>query len=84
MITLFNHKKAHIVQSIAFRGKVDASWDPQSPFKQKPAQRVPSGILKKKKKKLKLHKLLVNLIIITSIYSKLSTYILKYFLILLA
>ncbi|KAM9698997.1 leucine-rich repeat-containing protein 72 [Dama dama] len=42
MITLFNHKKAHIVQSIAFRGKVDASWDPRSPFKQKPAQRVPS------------------------------------------
>ena len=50
MITLFNHKKAHIVQSIAFRGKVDASWDPRSPFKQKPAQRVPSGILEKKKK----------------------------------
>nr|XP_020768216.1 leucine-rich repeat-containing protein 72 isoform X2 [Odocoileus virginianus texanus] len=42
MILLFNHKKAHIVQSIAFRGKVDASWDPRSPFKQKPAQRVPS------------------------------------------
>ena len=50
MIMLFNHKKAHIVQSIAFRGKVDASWDPRSPFKQKPAQRVPSGILKKEKK----------------------------------
>ncbi|XP_045683207.1 leucine-rich repeat-containing protein 72 [Phyllostomus hastatus] len=42
MITIFNHKKAHIVQSIAFRGKIDASWDPKSPFKQKPAQRVPS------------------------------------------
>ncbi|KAL4669769.1 hypothetical protein H8959_008323 [Pygathrix nigripes] len=42
MITIFNHKKAHIVQSIAFRGKVDASWDPKSPFKQKPVQRVPS------------------------------------------
>ncbi|XP_020919618.1 leucine-rich repeat-containing protein 72 [Sus scrofa] len=42
MITIFNHKKAHIVQSIAFGGKVDASWDPRSPFKQKPAQRVPS------------------------------------------
>lgn len=50
MITIFNHKKAHIVQSIAFRGKVDASWGPKSPFKQKPAQRVPSGILQKKKK----------------------------------
>ncbi|XP_054420048.1 leucine-rich repeat-containing protein 72 [Pteronotus mesoamericanus] len=42
MITIFNHKKAHVVQSIAFRGKVDASWNPRSPFKQKPAQRVPS------------------------------------------
>nr|XP_012306130.1 leucine-rich repeat-containing protein 72 isoform X1 [Aotus nancymaae]XP_012306131.1 leucine-rich repeat-containing protein 72 isoform X1 [Aotus nancymaae] len=42
MITIFNHKKAHIVQSIAFGGKVDASWDPKSPFKQKPAQRVPA------------------------------------------
>lgn len=42
MITIFNHKKAHIVQSIAFQGKVDASWDPRSPFKQNPAQRVPS------------------------------------------
>ncbi|XP_069318032.1 leucine-rich repeat-containing protein 72 [Eulemur rufifrons] len=42
MITIFNHKKAHIVQSIAFRGKVDASWNPRSPFKQKPAQKVPS------------------------------------------
>ncbi|XP_076978503.1 leucine-rich repeat-containing protein 72 isoform X3 [Tamandua tetradactyla] len=42
MITIFNHEKAHLLQSIAFRGKVDASWDPRSPFKQKPAQRVPS------------------------------------------
>ncbi|XP_039075620.1 leucine-rich repeat-containing protein 72 [Hyaena hyaena] len=41
MITIFNHKKAHIVQSIAFGGKVDASWNPRSPFKQTPAQRVP-------------------------------------------
>ncbi|XP_073094847.1 leucine-rich repeat-containing protein 72 isoform X2 [Manis javanica] len=40
-ITLFNHKKAHIAQSIAFRRKVDASWDPRSTFKQKPAQKVP-------------------------------------------
>ncbi|XP_045420037.1 leucine-rich repeat-containing protein 72 [Lemur catta] len=42
MITIFNHKKAHIIQSIAFRGKVDASWNPRSPFKKKPAQKVPS------------------------------------------
>ncbi|XP_060012118.1 leucine-rich repeat-containing protein 72 [Lagenorhynchus albirostris] len=42
MITIFNHKKSHIVQSVAFRGKVDASWNPRSPLKQKPAQRVPS------------------------------------------
>ncbi|KAI5947972.1 Leucine-rich repeat-containing protein 72 [Manis javanica] len=40
-ITFFNHKKAHIAQSIAFRRKVDASWDPRSTFKQKPAQKVP-------------------------------------------
>ncbi|KAB0405338.1 hypothetical protein E2I00_013345, partial [Balaenoptera physalus] len=44
MITIFNHNKSHIVQSIAFGGKVDASWNPRSPLKQKPAQRVPSGI----------------------------------------
>ncbi|EPQ11512.1 Leucine-rich repeat-containing protein ENSP00000371558 like protein [Myotis brandtii] len=43
MITIFNHKKAHILQSIAFRGKVDASWNPRSPFKQKPAKTVPTG-----------------------------------------
>ncbi|KAF6301884.1 leucine rich repeat containing 72 [Rhinolophus ferrumequinum] len=41
MITIFNHKKAHIGQSISFGRKVDASWDPRSPFKQKRAQRVP-------------------------------------------
>ncbi|XP_029813404.1 leucine-rich repeat-containing protein 72 isoform X2 [Suricata suricatta] len=41
MMTIFNHKKAHIVQSIAFGGKVDASWNPRSPFKQRPAHRVP-------------------------------------------
>lgn len=68
MITIFNHKKAHIVQSIAFGGK--ASWNPRSPFKQKPTQKVPTGILKKENKmKLKLLKLLSNLI--TSIYNKL-------------
>uniref|UniRef100_G1PR50 Leucine rich repeat containing 72 n=1 Tax=Myotis lucifugus TaxID=59463 RepID=G1PR50_MYOLU len=42
MITIFNHKKAHILQSIAFRGKVDASWNPRSPFKQKPSKTVPT------------------------------------------
>ncbi|XP_004377563.1 leucine-rich repeat-containing protein 72 [Trichechus manatus latirostris] len=42
MITIFNHEKAHILQSIAFGGKVDASWNPTSPFKQKPTQSVPS------------------------------------------
>ncbi|XP_004677178.1 PREDICTED: leucine-rich repeat-containing protein 72 [Condylura cristata] len=42
MITIFNHKKAHVIQSIAFRGKVDASWNPKSPFKKKSAQRLPS------------------------------------------
>ncbi|XP_059964847.1 leucine-rich repeat-containing protein 72 [Mesoplodon densirostris] len=42
MITIFNHKKSHIVQSIAFRRKVDASWNPRSTLKQKPAQKVPS------------------------------------------
>ncbi|XP_006165852.1 leucine-rich repeat-containing protein 72-like [Tupaia chinensis] len=42
MITIFNHKKAHIVQSLAFGGKVDASWNPNSPFKQTSVQRVPS------------------------------------------
>ncbi|KAM9216298.1 leucine-rich repeat-containing protein 72 [Dugong dugon] len=41
-ITIFNHEKAHILQSIAFGGKVDASWNPTSPFKQKPTQSVPS------------------------------------------
>lgn len=51
MITIFNHKKAHIVQSIAFRGKADASWNPRSPFKQKQANTVPKGILQKKKKR---------------------------------
>ncbi|XP_055974674.1 leucine-rich repeat-containing protein 72 [Sorex fumeus] len=43
IITIFNHEKAHIIQSIAFRRRVDASWDPRSPFKQKSARRVPSG-----------------------------------------
>nr|KAF6418919.1 leucine rich repeat containing 72 [Rousettus aegyptiacus] len=42
MITIFNHKKAHIVQSISFGRKVDASWNPRSPLKQKPALKVPS------------------------------------------
>uniref|UniRef100_A0A8C6RCT9 Leucine rich repeat containing 72 n=2 Tax=Nannospalax galili TaxID=1026970 RepID=A0A8C6RCT9_NANGA len=42
MITIFNHKKAHIIQSIAFRGKVDTSWNPKLPIKQKWVQRLPS------------------------------------------
>nr|XP_020010528.1 leucine-rich repeat-containing protein 72-like [Castor canadensis] len=42
MITIFNHKKAHTIQSIAFGGKVDASWNPKLPIKQKPVQRPPS------------------------------------------
>uniref|UniRef100_H0VJC3 Leucine rich repeat containing 72 n=1 Tax=Cavia porcellus TaxID=10141 RepID=H0VJC3_CAVPO len=42
MITIFNHKKAHIIQSIAFGRKVDASWNPKLPLKQKPAQKLPS------------------------------------------
>lgn len=53
MITIFNHKKAHIVQSISFGRKVDASWNPRSPLKQKPALKVPSGILKKAKIEIK-------------------------------
>lgn len=50
MITIFNHERTHVVQSIAFRGRVDASWNPRAPFKQKPAQRVPPGILKKEER----------------------------------
>ncbi|XP_062034520.1 leucine-rich repeat-containing protein 72 [Lepus europaeus] len=42
MITIFDHKKAHIIQSIAFRGKVDTWWNPKSPYKQKRKQRLPS------------------------------------------
>nr|XP_012636485.1 leucine-rich repeat-containing protein 72 [Microcebus murinus] len=42
MITIFDHKKAHTIQSIAFRAKIDASWNPKSSFKQKSAQKVPS------------------------------------------
>ncbi|XP_027430025.1 leucine-rich repeat-containing protein 72 isoform X4 [Zalophus californianus] len=41
MITIFHHERTRIIQSIAFRGRVDASWNPRAPFKQKPAQRVP-------------------------------------------
>ncbi|XP_077712791.1 leucine-rich repeat-containing protein 72 isoform X1 [Canis aureus] len=41
MITIFNHRRTHIVQSIAFQRRVDASWNPRAPFKQKPSQRVP-------------------------------------------
>ncbi|XP_051009641.1 leucine-rich repeat-containing protein 72 [Acomys russatus] len=42
MITIFNHKKAHVIQSIAFGGKVDASWNPKLPIKQKRVPRLPS------------------------------------------
>ncbi|XP_038194181.1 leucine-rich repeat-containing protein 72 [Arvicola amphibius] len=41
-ITIFNHKKAHVIQSIAFGGKVDASWNPKSPIRQKRVSRLPS------------------------------------------
>lgn len=50
MITVFNHKRTHVIQSIAFGRRVDASWNPRAPLKQKPAQRVPPGILKRKMK----------------------------------
>ncbi|KAL1789776.1 leucine-rich repeat-containing protein 72 [Sigmodon hispidus] len=43
MITIFNHKKTHIIQSIAFGGRVDASWNPKLPIRQKRVQRLPSG-----------------------------------------
>ncbi|XP_027275515.1 leucine-rich repeat-containing protein 72 [Cricetulus griseus] len=42
MVTIFNHKKTHIIQSIAFGGKVDASWNPKLPIRQKQLQRLPS------------------------------------------
>ncbi|XP_058534128.1 leucine-rich repeat-containing protein 72 isoform X1 [Ochotona princeps] len=42
MIAIFDHKKAHVIQSIAFRGKVDSSWNPNLPFKQKRTRRLPS------------------------------------------
>ncbi|XP_053464668.1 leucine-rich repeat-containing protein 72 [Nycticebus coucang] len=42
MITIFNHNKAHVIQSMAFGRKIDASWDPRSPFKQKPSHRASS------------------------------------------
>lgn len=78
MITIFNHRKAHIVQSIAFGGKVDASWNPRSPFKQTPAQRVPPGILKNKNE-IKFFRVLVNLtiIIMAAIYNKLNPDMIK-------
>ncbi|CAO2586151.1 hypothetical protein LEMLEM_LOCUS3880 [Lemmus lemmus] len=42
MITIFDHRKAHIIQSIAFGGKVDASWNPKLPIRQKRVSRLPS------------------------------------------
>lgn len=41
-ITIFNHKKAHIIQSIAFGGKVDVSWNPKSTIRQKRVSKLPS------------------------------------------
>ncbi|KAM6202318.1 leucine-rich repeat-containing protein 72 [Rhynchocyon petersi] len=41
-ITIFDHEKTRVLQSIAFGGKVDASWSHMSSFKQKPIKRVPS------------------------------------------
>lgn len=43
MITIFNHKKAHVIQSIAFGKRVDASWNPKLPIKQKRVKKLPSG-----------------------------------------
>ncbi|XP_006880442.1 PREDICTED: leucine-rich repeat-containing protein 72 [Elephantulus edwardii] len=40
-ITIFNHEKTHILQSIAFGGRVDASWNRMSLFKQKTYARLP-------------------------------------------
>ncbi|KAM4873823.1 leucine-rich repeat-containing protein 72 [Thomomys bottae] len=42
IITIFNHKKAHTIQSIAFGKKVDASWNTKLPFRQKLVRRLPS------------------------------------------
>ncbi|XP_021058237.2 leucine-rich repeat-containing protein 72 isoform X2 [Mus pahari] len=42
MITIFNHKKAHVTQSVAFGKRVDASWNPKLPIKQKRAKNPPS------------------------------------------
>ncbi|KAI5775094.1 unnamed protein product [Gulo gulo] len=41
VITVFNHKRTHVVQSIAFGRRIDASWNPRAPLRQKPAQRAP-------------------------------------------
>nr|XP_044991576.1 leucine-rich repeat-containing protein 72 [Jaculus jaculus] len=45
MISIFNHKKAHIIQSIAFGGKVDVQWNPKLPLKQKQVQQFPSDFV---------------------------------------
>ncbi|XP_004702886.1 leucine-rich repeat-containing protein 72 [Echinops telfairi] len=42
MIAIFNHEKSHILQSIAFGGKVDVSWNTTPPVKPKPTQHLPS------------------------------------------
>ncbi|XP_075413451.1 leucine-rich repeat-containing protein 72 [Tenrec ecaudatus] len=41
-ITIFNHEKSHILQSIAFGGKVDVSWNTIPPIKPKSTQHLPS------------------------------------------
>ncbi|EDL36850.1 RIKEN cDNA 1700108M19, isoform CRA_b, partial [Mus musculus] len=42
MITIFDHKKAHVIQSVAFGKRVDASWNPKLPIKQKRVKKPPS------------------------------------------
>ena len=47
MITIFDHKKAHVIQSVAFGKRVDASWNPKLPIKQKRVKKPPSGTVEK-------------------------------------
>eukprot|EP00073_Rattus_norvegicus_P036904 XP_008762864.1 PREDICTED: leucine-rich repeat-containing protein 72 isoform X1 [Rattus norvegicus] len=42
MITIFNHKKTHVLQSIAFGKRADASWNPKLAIKQKRVKKLPS------------------------------------------
>ncbi|XP_032764988.1 leucine-rich repeat-containing protein 72 [Rattus rattus] len=41
MITIFNHKKTHVLQSIAFGKRADASWNPKLAIKQKRVKKLP-------------------------------------------